>query len=95
MSDGVRSAERTLKSRQGSFNHSGLSFSYIIFLALLGGLILNLMPCVLPVLSLKLLSIIGHGGGVKHQVQISFLASAAGIIFSFILVSSLKIIKFG
>ena len=30
--------------------------------ALLGGLILNLMPCVLPVLSLKLLAFVGHGG---------------------------------
>ena len=29
--------------------------------ALLGGLILNLMPCVLPVLSLKLLAFVGHG----------------------------------
>ncbi len=92
LSDGGRSAERTLKSRQSSFNHSGLSFSYIIALALLGGLILNLMPCVLPVLSIKLLSIIGHGGGVKHQVQISFLASAAGIIFSFILLAAALVV---
>ena len=32
-------------------------------LALLGGLVLNLMPCVLPVLSMKLLAVVGHGGG--------------------------------
>ena len=35
----------------------------MLALALLGGLILNVMPCVLPVLSLKLLGAIEHGDG--------------------------------
>jgi len=49
-------------------------------LAVLGGLILNLMPCVLPVLSLKLLSAVGHGGQAPQRVRLGFLASAAGIV---------------
>ncbi len=53
-------------------------------LALLGGLILNLMPCVLPVLSLKLLGIIGLGGAARRTIRLSFLASAAGVIVSFL-----------
>ncbi len=53
-------------------------------LALLGGLILNLMPCVLPVLSLKLLAVVGHGGGSARAVRAGFLASAAGIVASFL-----------
>ena len=36
-------------------------------LALLGGLVLNLMPCVLPVLSMKLLAVVGHGGGQRRR----------------------------
>ncbi len=52
--------------------------------ALLGGLILNLMPCVLPVLSLKLLSVIAHGGRATGAVRAGFLASAAGIVTSFL-----------
>ncbi|WP_448203346.1 protein-disulfide reductase DsbD family protein [Azospirillum sp. sgz302134] len=52
--------------------------------ALLGGLILNLMPCVLPVLSLKLLSIVQHGGRAPAAVRAGFLASAAGILVSFL-----------
>jgi suppressor for copper-sensitivity B len=52
--------------------------------ALLGGLILNLMPCVLPVLSLKILALIGHGGGEKREVRSGFLATAAGIVISFL-----------
>ena len=52
--------------------------------ALLGGLILNLMPCVLPVLSLKVLALISHGGGSKAEVRTSFIATAAGIVVSFL-----------
>ena len=49
--------------------------------ALLGGLILNVMPCVLPVLSLKLLGVVGHGGArARAHVRLGFLASAAGIL---------------
>ena len=39
----------------------------IIGLALLGGLVLNLMPCVLPVLSLKLLALLGYAGAERRQ----------------------------
>ncbi len=52
--------------------------------ALLGGLILNLMPCVLPVLSLKLLSAVSYGGADRAVVRRGFLASAAGILASFL-----------
>ncbi len=62
----------------------GLSWGMILGLALLGGLILNLMPCVLPVLSIKLLGVVGHGGGDRLRVRLSFFASAAGILCSFL-----------
>jgi len=55
--------------------------------ALLGGLVLNLMPCVLPVLSLKLLSAVGYGGAARGAVRRGFLASAAGIMASFLLLA--------
>ncbi|WP_232480557.1 protein-disulfide reductase DsbD [Roseomonas sp. KE2513] len=60
----------------------------ILATALLGGLILNLMPCVLPVLSLKLLSAARHGGGTPRSVRAGFLASAAGILFSFLVLAT-------
>jgi len=59
----------------------------ILGFALLGGLLLNLMPCVLPVLSLKLLSAVKHGGGAPGPVRLSFLATAAGILASFLLLA--------
>ncbi|GAL32041.1 membrane protein suppressor for copper-sensitivity ScsB [Vibrio maritimus] len=55
--------------------------------ALLGGLILNIMPCVLPVLGMKLNSIISGAGQSRKQVRLSFLASSAGIITSFLLLA--------
>jgi suppressor for copper-sensitivity B len=60
----------------------------ILLLALLGGLILNLMPCVLPVLSLKLLSVVKHGGAGVGAIRSGFLATAAGIVFSFFVLAS-------
>lgn len=68
-----------------------LSLAAILGLALLGGLILNLMPCVLPVLSIKLLSVVSHGGRERGPVRIGFLASAAGILFSFLLLAGAAI----
>jgi suppressor for copper-sensitivity B len=56
----------------------------IILAALLGGLILNLMPCVLPVLSLKVLSVLSHGGkDSRMSVFKNFIGSALGIVASF------------
>jgi suppressor for copper-sensitivity B len=55
----------------------------MILVALLGGLILNVMPCVLPVLSLKVLGVLGHDGEDHRHLRVSFLASAAGILATF------------
>lgn len=70
---------------------SSLSFGIAVLLALLGGFILNLMPCVLPVLSMKILSVISHGGGDKRSVRHSFLITAAGIVFSFLVLGGVTI----
>ena len=65
----------------------------VVFLlaALLGGMILNLMPCVLPVLALKLMGFAAHGGRERRAAQASFLASAAGIVSSFLLLAGAAI----
>ncbi len=70
---------------------STMGFALILVFAVLGGLILNLMPCVLPVLSIKLLSVVGHGGGEARDVRSGFLASAAGIVASFLVLGSAAI----
>lgn len=63
------------------------SLIWMIGFALIGGLILNIMPCVLPVLGMKLNSIISGVNQSPKQVRLSFLASSFGIISSFLLLA--------
>lgn len=62
---------------------------YVILLAIIGGGILNIMPCVLPVLSIKLIAIINHANAPIHKIRFAFIATILGILTSFILLSSL------
>lgn len=55
----------------------------MIAVALLGGLILNFMPCVFPVLSLKLFSLSGYGTRNPEAIRKGLLATAAGVLVSF------------
>jgi len=71
---------------------SSLPLSIAILFAILGGFILNMMPCVLPVLSLKILNLVGHGGAHASVVRRSFLMTAAGILFSFLVLAALTIL---
>ena len=59
--------------------------------AFIGGLILNLMPCVLPVLSIKVLSLIEHGGERKKAL-LSGLVFALGVLVSFWFLAGLLIV---
>ncbi|WP_284676178.1 protein-disulfide reductase DsbD domain-containing protein, partial [Serratia marcescens] len=54
-----------------------------VLMALAGGLILNLMPCVLPVLGIKLGSILQVEHRDRRSVRLQFLASSLGIVASF------------
>jgi len=59
----------------GLFRAAGLAF--------LGGLLLNLMPCVFPVLFLKGLSLVNSGNEERHKLRAHGLVYAAGILASF------------
>ncbi|EKV32575.1 Cytochrome c-type biogenesis protein DsbD, protein-disulfide reductase [Caenispirillum salinarum AK4] len=64
-------------------------FATMLGLALVGGLILNVMPCVLPVLSLKVMGVAQLGGAERRTVRLSFLAAAAGIVATFLVLAGL------
>lgn len=49
-------------------------------LAMLGGLILNFMPCVLPVIGLKVLGFVSEAGGDRKTASLLTLTYAAGIV---------------
>ena len=63
-------------------------------LAFLGGLLLNLMPCVFPVLFLKGLALVNSGNEEKHQLRTHGFVYAAGILVSFwVLVGALLVLR--
>ncbi|KPZ69959.1 Thiol:disulfide interchange protein DsbD precursor [Shewanella sp. P1-14-1] len=91
VSDNQRAYEYAANVRLASIDMSDNSLLTMLFFALLGGLILNVMPCVLPVLGMKLSSVIAAPDLQKNQIRTQFIASAFGIIVSFWLLAAFVI----
>lgn len=72
----------------GNFAPASLIPVAVIAAAFFGGLLLNVMPCVLPVLSLKLLSLARLAGAERRTVRFELMAMAGGIIFGFLLLAA-------
>ncbi|NML24708.1 protein-disulfide reductase DsbD family protein [Zoogloea dura] len=64
-----------------------LQLGAALLFALLGGLILNLMPCVFPVLSIKALSLLRHAHQAPRETRLQGLAYTAGVLASFSLLA--------
>lgn len=60
-----------------------LPFGQAILFALLGGLILNLMPCVFPVLAMKAMALARLSGEAKRDVRLHAASYTAGVLASF------------
>lgn len=64
------------------------SVAAVLLFAFLGGLLLNLMPCVFPVLSLKVLAIANQGNERPHRLAAG-LAYTGGVLLSFVALAGL------
>jgi len=65
-------------------------------LAFIGGLILNLMPCVFPVLGIKILGFVNQAGADRRKVTLHGLVFAAGVVLSFwVLAGVLAVLRAG
>ena len=73
-------------------SYTSFNWLTVLLAALIGGLILNLMPCVLPVLTIKLLQVTRSSGLDRRAVRNGFIYSASGVIFSFLVIAILTII---
>ncbi|WP_411991916.1 protein-disulfide reductase DsbD family protein [Agarivorans sp. DSG3-1] len=79
----------------GAVMLESVSWFKLLAFALLGGLILNIMPCVLPVLGMKLSSVIAAPHQQQAHIRRQFVASAAGIVASFwLLAGFVLLLKF-
>ncbi len=64
---------------------------YMLF-ALMGGFILNLMPCVFPVLSMKALSFVKNAGESAHKQRMDGIAYTVGVIAAFVALATVLIV---
>jgi thiol:disulfide interchange protein len=62
----------------------GITLWLAVLFAFLGGVILNAMPCVLPILAMKALALAGHSGRLHHEAARESFAYSAGAILSFL-----------
>ena len=69
---------------------ASLSLLAAVLGALLGGMILNLMPCVFPVLAIKVVSFTRHANDRRGH-RISGMAYSAGVVISFLALGTLML----
>ncbi|MDR3454205.1 MAG: thioredoxin family protein, partial [Rhodoferax sp.] len=89
----LTSADHSVQALQvqaapGAVPEAAMGGTVSIWLALvfaaLGGLILNIMPCVLPVLAMKALSLASHAGADRAHARAESFSYALGAVASFV-----------
>ena len=68
-----------------------LSLGLVLIMALAGGLILNLMPCVFPVLSIKALSIAGKATKERHDIRRGSWLYTVGILVTMLVLALIMV----
>ena len=70
---------------------AGLTLFKALALAFLGGMILNIMPCVLPVIALKILGFVNQSKETPGRVRVLGMIYALGVVCSFLVLALLVI----
>ncbi|RVT97559.1 cytochrome C biogenesis protein [Rhodovarius crocodyli] len=65
---------------------AGLPLWQAVLFAALGGLILNLMPCVFPILAMKALGLARMSGAARGEIRAHAASYTAGVVLSFVAV---------
>ncbi|MGC9034508.1 MAG: protein-disulfide reductase DsbD family protein [Verrucomicrobiia bacterium] len=69
-----------------------LTFLTALYLAFLGGIILNFMPCVLPVISLKIMSIINQSTESPGKIRLMGFVFTAGVVVSLLIMALIVVL---
>ena len=69
----------------------GMGLGLAMLFAFLGGLILNLMPCVFPVLAIKVFAVVQAGTGSRRKLRMDAIYYTIGILVSFLVVAAILI----
>lgn len=81
-SDAASAADAGAGPDFGADSSASLGLLAAALFAFLGGILLNLMPCVFPILSVKVLSFVQHGGGERRQTVRHALLFALGVLIT-------------
>ncbi len=88
----VKAAPRYASAAAAATTEPQRSLPVLLLFAVLGGLILNLMPCVFPVLSIKALSVVEQAQKHPTQVRIKGLVFASGVIASMLCLAGVMLV---
>jgi thiol:disulfide interchange protein DsbD len=81
---------------EGPTSNTETGLAGTLILAFLGGLILNLMPCVFPVLGIKILGFVNQAGADRRKVSLHGLVFSLGVLLSFwVLAGALLVLRAG
>src|SRR6202012_324505 len=78
----TKAAPRFAPAAAGAGEEPARPLAVLMLLAILGGLILNLMPCVFPVLSIKAINVVEQAKKDPAAVRVKGLVFAGGVIAS-------------
>lgn len=88
----IFTAEAATSPTTNASTEAELSLALALLLAFAGGLVLNLMPCVLPILSLKALALVKKSSASRREASAHGIAYTGGILVSFACVAGLLIL---
>ena len=77
---------------QINYNENSISLLYLIIFAFIGGIILNAMPCVFPILSLKIFTLLKQNTKDIKRARINALLYVCGVLLSFMLLTACLIV---
>lgn len=78
--------------RRGAESLASINIWQALLFAFIGGMILNLMPCVLPVLSIKILGFVNQAGEERGKIFAHGLIFTAGVLLSFVTMAMVLIL---
>ena len=78
-------------SQGGGASGVGGSTGVALAFALLGGILLNLMPCVFPVLGIKVMGFVEHAHGEARAMRVQGWMFTAGVLVSFLLLAGIML----
>ncbi len=84
-------SSKTIPNPDNSPASPAQSLWHMLLFAFIGGLILNIMPCVLPVIALKILGFVSEAKSEPRRVRNLGLIYAVGVLLSFLVLATLVI----